>query len=292
MKKFLQKDSTWAGIFLLPNFLCFFLFVLIPIVSALVLSFTKWNLLSVPEFVGFDNYMKLFQDKIFVQVLVNTLIFTAFAVPLLVVVSLLIALAVNQQIAGKKFYRTLIFLPVISSNVVVSVMWKWLLIPDYGFVNYFLSWFGITGPNWLTNSFWAMFSVIFVFIWKSVGYYMLIFLAGLQGIPTTYYEAVEIDGGNTWHKFRNITLPLLSPTTFFVTVMVIIGSFQIFDIVMMMTSGGPGRSTSVLVHYLYQQAFRFFDMGYATAISYVLFIIVLLLTFLQFKFNKSDDMST
>ncbi|WP_077532532.1 carbohydrate ABC transporter permease [Massiliimalia massiliensis] len=293
MKKMMQRDSTWAGIFLLPNLICFLLFVLIPIVSAFVLSFMQWDMLSTPKFIGFDNYIRLFtQDEIFIQVLVNTLIFTACSVPMVIIASLLIAMALNQQILGKKFYRVLIFLPVISSNVVVSVMWKWLLVPDYGFVNYFLSWFGIAGPNWLTDANWSMFSIIFVFVWKNIGYYMLIFLAGLQGIPNSYYEAVEMDGGNAWHKFRNITIPLLSPTTFFVTVMVVIGSFQVFDIVMLMTEGGPGRSTSVMVHYLYQQAFRYFDMGYATAISYILFIIVLILTFLQFRFNKSENWSS
>lgn len=161
MKKMMQRDSTWAGIFLLPNLICFLLFVLIPIVSAFALSFMQWDMLSTPKFIGFDNYIRLFtQDEIFIQVLVNTLIFTACSVPIVIIASMLIAMALNQQIFGKKLYRVLIFLPVISSNVVVSVMWKWLLVPDYGFVNYFLSWFGIAGPNWLTDANWSMFSII------------------------------------------------------------------------------------------------------------------------------------
>jgi multiple sugar transport system permease protein len=288
LKKVFQKDGMWAVIFLFPNLACFLSFVLIPIIAAFVISFMSWDILSTPIFIGLQNYIRMFRDDpVFLQVLRNTLVFTFFSVILVVIISLLLAIILNMKFFGRKLFRTIIFLPVVASNVVVSVMWKWLLVPDFGFINYFFSWFGIRGPNWLTNQYWAMAAVIFVFIWKSAGYYMLIFLAGLQGIPSTYYEAVAIDGGNTLDKFRNITIPLLAPTTFFVSVMSIISSFQVFDIVMLMTEGGPGKSTSVMVHYLYQNAFRYFDMGYATSISYILFMLVLILTFLQFKFNDS-----
>ncbi len=290
IKSLLQKDSTMAFIFLLPNLICFLCFILIPILYSFVLSFMKWDILSAPSFVGLDNFIRLFtKDPVFQQVLTNTFIFVLFSVPGGTIISLFIALLLNQEIIGKRIYRTVFFLPVISSSVIVAMLWKWLLVPDFGLVNYLLSLFSIKGPNWLTDPNWALPSVIMVSIWKGVGFNMLIFLAGLQSIPTTYYEAVEIDGGNALHKFFNVTLPLLAPTTFFVVVMSIIGSFQAFDTVNLMTNGGPGRSTSVIVHYLYQKAFKSFDMGYAASISYVLFAMVLILTIIQFKINKSED---
>jgi multiple sugar transport system permease protein len=287
--KLLYKDSVWALIFLFPNLICFLVFLLIPVISSFFIGFMKWDLLSAPEFAGVSNYIRLFNDSIFLQTLRNTLVYSFFSVALLIICSLLMAVAVNVNLFGKKAFRTMIFLPVITSNVVVAIMWRWMFISEIGFVNYFLSWFHISGPNWLTDQNWAMVAVIFVSVWKSLGYYMMIFLAGLQSIPSTYYEAVDIDGGNNIVKFFNITIPLLAPTTFFITVMAIIGSFQVFDVVMLMTNGGPGRATSVVVHYLYQNAFRYFDMGYATSMSHVIFALVLIATFIQFRANKSDN---
>lgn len=285
-----KKERQLAFLFLTPNFICFFAFTLFPIIASFILSFTKWDILSSPEFIGIQNYIDLFtDDPIFLQVLANTLIFTVLSVPTTVVLSLLVAVALNTRIRGRNIYRTCFFLPLISSSVIVAVLWKWLLVPDFGLVNYILSWFGIKGPNWLTDEFWALPAISFVSVWKNIGFNMLIYLAGLQGIPDTYYEAVEIDGGGKITQFFHITLPLLSSTTFFVFIMSIINSFQSFDIVKLMTDGGPGRSTSVLSHYLYENAFSFFKMGYASAISYILFGLVMIITLFQFAIQKRRD---
>lgn len=284
------RDGFWAAIFLAPNLLCFLAFTVYPILFAFILSFLEWDILSPPVFQGLSNYIALFTvDAVFKQVLLNTLIFTVVTVPIGLLLSMFIAVLLNTGIHGQRIYRALFFLPVLSSSVMVAILWKWLYNPSFGVINYFLKLLGFAGPNWLTDVKWALPAVMIVSIWKGLGSNMLIFLAGLQGIPAQYYEAVEIDGGGKFQQFKCVTLPMLMPTTFFVMIMSTIGSFQVFDVVMMMTGGGPGRTTSVLVHYLYQNAFQFFKMGYASAISYVLFVIVLLLTILQFRFNRTDD---
>jgi multiple sugar transport system permease protein len=211
----------------------------------------------------------------------NTIYFAGVSVPLGIVCSLLLAVALDQGANFKKFYRAAYFLPVVSSMVAVAVVWQFIYNPEYGLFNYFLSLLGIKGPNWLTSTVWAMPAVIITSVWKNVGFNMLIFLAGLQGISNDYYEAAELDGANLRQKFFYITIPLLSPTTFFVTVMSFIGSFQVFDTVFLMTQGGPARSTSVIVHYLYENAFKYFNMGYASAMAYVLFFMVFLITMIQ-----------
>lgn len=280
----------FAWFFLMPNFVCFFSFTLFPVLASFFLSFTKWDILSAPVFVGIKNYIELFtEDPVFAQIFRNTLLFTVFTVPSTVILSLLVAVGLNTNLKGKNLYRVAFFLPLISSSVIVAALWKWLLVPDFGLVNYGLSWFGISGPNWLTDERWALLAISFVSVWKNVGFNMIIYLAGLQGIPDAYYEAVEIDGGGTAAKFFHITLPLLSSTTFFVFIMSVISSFQSFDLIRLMTDGGPGRSTSVLSHYLYQSAFSYFKMGYASAISYILFALVLAITCIQFFYRKRKN---
>jgi len=286
-KKLLYKDSTWAAILLLPNILGFLIFTLIPVVASFFLSFASWDLLMPLEWVGLQNYMELFKDEIFIKVFWNTLYFSAISVPMGIVLSLFLAIALDQNIKWKKFYRAAYFLPVISSMVAVAVVWQWIYNPEYGALNYLLSLFGIKGPSWLTSTVWAMPAVILTSVWKGLGFNMLIFLAGLQSIPDSYYEAADIDGATWFHKFRFVTIPLLSPTTFFVTVMAFIGSFQVFDAVFLMTQGGPARSTSVIVHYLYENAFQYFRMGYASAMAYVLFFMVLVVTLVQFRYQKN-----
>lgn len=283
--RFLYKDTAWAFVLLLPNIVCFLVFTLFPVVASFLLSFTSWDILSPIKWVGLQNYIKLFQDPIFLKVLRNTLYYSVVSVPLTVVLSLFLALALDK-IPGKKVYRAAYFLPVISSMVAVAVVWQWMYNPEYGIINYLLRFFGIRGPNWLTSTVWAMPAVIITSVWKSLGFNMLIFLAGLQAIPDSYYEAAEIDGAGWVHKFWYITLPLLSPTTFFVTVMAFIGSFQAFDAVFLMTQGGPARSTSVIVHYIYENAFRYFRMGYASAMAYVLFLMVFIVTLIQFRWQR------
>lgn len=281
-KPLLYRDGIWAFLMLLPNLLGFLMFVLLPVVATFVISFASWDLTSNFKFVGVDNYTHLLADETFHQVLWNTIYFTAVSVPIGIIISLFLANVLNQKLRFIRFYRAAFFIPVISSMVAVAVIWQWIYNPQYGLLNYALSWFGITGPTWLTSTKWAMIGIMITAIWKNLGFNMLIFLAGLQGISESYYEAAEIDGAKWYSKFWNITVPLLSPTTFFVTVMAVINSFQVFDTVYLMTQGGPARTTSVLVYYIYQNAFQYFQMGYASAIAYVLFFIVLMITLLQF----------
>jgi multiple sugar transport system permease protein len=242
------------------------------------------------KWVGLANYKTLFQDDIFRKVLWNTLYYSVVSVPLGIMMSLLLAVFLNQKLKFMRFYRAAFFMPVISSFVAVAVIWQWIYNPDFGLLNYFLSWFGIDGPSWLTSSVWAMPAIILTSVWKNLGYNMLIFLAGLQGISESYYEAADIDGAKWYTKFWHITVPLLSPTTFFVTVTSIIGSFQVFDAVYLMTQGGPARATSVLVHYIYQTAFQYLDIGYASAMAYILFFLVLIVTLIQFARQKKWSM--
>lgn len=286
-KRIMYSDYFWAAVFLLPNFIGFLIFILFPVLASFGLSFAQWDLLGDISWIGLSNYQELISDKIFIQVLWNTIYFTVGTVPFGIIISLFLAIALNQKIIGVKFYRGAYFLPVISSTVAVAVVWQWLYNPEFGLLNYILDLFGISGPNWLSSTTWAMPAVIITSIWKGLGFNMLLFLAGLQGIPQTYYEAAEIDGANWFAKFWHITIPSLSPTTFFVVIMSIIGSFQVFDVIYVMTEGGPARSTSVLVHYLYQNAFEYFRMGYASAIAYVLFFLVFTVTLIQLKRQKN-----
>jgi multiple sugar transport system permease protein len=272
---------------LAPNIIGFIMFMLIPVVATFVLSFTKYDMLKAPKFIGFDNYVTMFRDPIVWQVTGNTLLYTVLTVPVGMCISLLLAVMLDQKIAFRRFYRAAFFLPSITSMVVVAIVWQWIYNPEFGLLNYFLSLFGIKGPKWLLDARTSLLSLGIVGIWKSAGYNMIIFLSGLQGISTSYYEAAMLDGAGTWAKFRYITVPLLKPTTFFIFVMSVISSFQVFDQVMLMTQGGPGRSSSVLVHYLYQNAFTYFKLSYACAIAYLLFFIIMAITIFNMRMEKS-----
>lgn len=284
--KGLKDDSRWAWFMLLPNIIGFIMFMLIPIIATFVLSFTKYDMITTPKFIGLDNYINMFNDPIVWQVTKNTLIYSVITVPVGMCLSLLLAVALDQEIALKRFYRAAFFLPSITSMVVIAIVWQWIYNPEYGLLNFGLSLFNIEGGEWLISSSTSLVSISIVGIWKRLGYDMIIFLSGLQGIPNTYYEAAKLDGANKIQRFFYITLPMLKPTTFFVFVMAIINSFQVFDQVMLMTQGGPGRSSSVLVHYLYQNAFQYFKLGYACAIAYLLFAIVLLITAFNMRMEK------
>lgn len=284
-------EKSWKrilviSIFLLPSMLGFIIFTGFPIISSFFISFTEWDLISSPKFIGLDNYIDLLSDQAFWDALKHSLIFIAGYLPTVMVISLGVALMINQKIKFKSFYRSAYFAPVVTSWVAVSLIWKWLLNPTYGLVNYFLSWFGIQGPAWLQDPNWAMVGIIITSVWKDIGFVMILFLAGLQGISETYYEAADIDGASSFKKFRHITLPLLAPTTFFVFVISLINSFQVFDQVMIMTEGGPAGSTTVMVQLIYNHAFRYFEMGYAAALSWVLFIIIFIITAIQLKLQK------
>jgi len=285
---FMKSSGTQALFFLSPTLIIFATFILFPVIFSFYLSFHKWNMFSSGQsFVGLENYTRMLHDREFWLVLKNTLVYTIGTVPLNMALSLLVAYALNRKIAGKKILRTAFFAPVIISPVAAAVIWRWIYDPNFGLVNYMLDLFGIKGPNWINEPSSAMIALIIMGVWKTFGVNMVLFSAGLQGIPDSYYEAADIDGAGRWSKFWKITLPLLSPTTFFIMVMSIISSFQVFDIVYVLTSGGPLGSTKVLVFYLYEFAFKFFEMGYASAVAYILFIILIVLTLVQVKYMKN-----
>lgn len=286
VKKIIHHDAFWASIMLLPNIIGFLMFILIPVVVAFILSFMDYDVITQMKYVGLNNYIEMFNDSIVRQTLRNTFVYTVLTVPVGMALSLVLAVALDQKIIARRVYRAVYFLPAITSMVAVAVVWQWIYNPEFGLLNYILSLFGINGPSWLSSSKTSLISIAIVGIWKNLGYNMLLFLSGLQGISTSYYEAAKLDGANPLQEFTYITIPMLRPTTFFIFIMSIISSFQVFDSVMLMTEGGPGRSSSVLVHYLYQNAFQYFRMGYACAMAYLLFFIVLALTIFNIKINR------
>jgi len=281
-----RKEAVAGYLFLLPALGGILVFILGPVVAAIALSFTKWDLLTPAKFIGLSNYQELIQDPMFRKVMLNTLIFTGASAPLSLILSLGLALALNQKIKGIVVFRTIYFLPVVSSMVAVSLVWRWLYNPNYGLLNYFLNLLHLPSVNWLFSTTWAMPAIILMSVWKGLGYNMVIFLAGLQGIPQMYYESAKIDGAGKFQSFKDITLPLLSPTTFFVLVISIISSFQVFDQIFVMTSGGPAHATEVIIYYIYHNAFQIFRMGYASALAFCLFIIIFALTLLQIRLSK------
>ncbi|UCE06983.1 MAG: sugar ABC transporter permease [bacterium] len=283
-----KRNGVSALLFLSPTLIIFLTFIIFPVFFSFYLSFHQWNMFSAERsFVGLENYWRMFQEREFWMVLKNTFIYTLGTVPLNMALSLLVAYGLIRKVAGKKLLRTAFFAPVIISPVAAAVIWRWMYDPNFGLINYFLGFLGINTINWLNDPTAAMFALIVMGVWKTFGINMVLFSAGLQGIPENYYEAAKIDGAGRWANFWNITIPLLSPTTFFIMVMSIISSFQVFDIVYVLTSGGPLGSTKVLVFYLYEHAFKFFEMGYASAVAYILFTILIVLTLLQVKYMKS-----
>lgn len=284
------RKGDWGSalLFLSPTLVIFSTFILFPVFFSFYLSFQKWNMFSGDaSFVGFDNYLRMFQSAEFWQVLKNTAIYSIGTIPINMALSLWVAYLLNKKIAGKKFLRTAFFAPVIISPVAAALIWRWMYDPNFGLVNFFVETLGFNPVNWLNEPTAAMFALIIMSVWKTFGINMVLFSAGLQGIPDSYYEAAELDGAGKWAKFWNITIPMLAPTTFFIMIMSMISSFQVFDIVYVLTSGGPLGSTKVLVFYVYEYAFKFFEMGYASAISYFLFALLFLLTMFQIKYLKS-----
>ncbi len=279
-----NEETRFAWLALLPALLFFAVFVGFPIGYSFYLSFHDWNMMAAtPDWVGLDNYTALLQDEQFLRSLVQTALFTAGITACIVVFSLAMALLLDQKLRWIKLYRTIFYLPAVTSLVAIGIVWVWMFDPQYGLINQLLKLIGIAGPLWLADPSTALVALIITAAWRNVGYFATIFLAGLQGIDNMYYEAARIDGAGPWASFWRITLPLLKPTVLFVVVMSVILSFQVFALVYVMTAGGPAGSTSVLVFYLYQQAFTYFRMGYASAIGYILFVIIFILTVLQFR---------
>lgn len=277
-----RADALWGYFFIGPQLLGLLAFSLFPLIYAFVLSFMKWDGLGARQFVGLANFRSQLGDQEFRDALVHTVYYTALAVPGSVIISLLVALCVNN-VKGKAIYRVIFFLPTITSSVAVSMLWLWLLNGDYGLINVYLhDWFGLNPPNWLVSSTWVIPAIALVAVWAGLGFNMVIFLAGLQGIPAVYLEAAQIDGASKLRQFWNITLPLLSPTTFFVTIISIIASFQVFDLIFVMTNGGPGTESSTMVFHIYELAFVNFTFGKSAAEAVILFAVILAITLFQF----------
>jgi multiple sugar transport system permease protein len=264
-------------LFASPWLVGFFLFTGGPMVASFWLSFTRYDVTSEMRWIGLNNYIKLFQDSLISLSLYNTAYYSFLAIPLGIIVALFFALLLNQNLPGMRAMRTIYYLPSITSGVAVSLLWLWVLDPRFGLVNGFLEFIGISGPSWLQSPSWSKPALILMSVW-STGTVILIFLAGLQGVPSHLYDAAAVDGANSWHKFRFVTVPMLTPTIFFNLVMGIIGSFQIFTQVYVMTEGGPNNSTLFYMLYLYRQAFTYVSMGYASAMAWLLFLVILLLT--------------
>jgi multiple sugar transport system permease protein len=275
-------------LFIAPAMVIFFVFTLLPVAIALYLSFTDYDVFTRMNFIGAANYQDVFDDEYFWRALWNTLTYTVASVPLGMAIGLGLALLLNQKLRGLGLYRTIYYVPVVTSMVAVAMIWVQLFDPLYGVISNGLESIGIKGIDWLGDPSLAMPSVIAVSVWKVIGWNMLIYLAGLQGIPEYLKEAAAIDGANRSQTFWRITLPLLQPTTFFIFVTSVIGAFQVFDVVYVMTGGGPANATTTLVHQIYNAAFKALDMGYAAAMSFVLFGIILAVSMFSYRAMRAE----
>lgn len=282
-----MREEWSAYAMLSPGLLLFAVFVVFSISFSIYISFHRWDILNPAKpYVGLDNYRQLANDDGFHKAVYNTFVYTIFAVPLTMLGGLILALLLNQSIRARGLFRTIFFLPVITPLVVSALIWKWVYNGDYGLANYYLQKIGLIDSPllWLADPDLAMPSVIIMNIWRGVGFAMVIYLAGLQAIPEEYYEAAKVDGAGVWHRLRHITVPLLAPTSFFLLVIGIIGAFQIFTEVFIMTGGGPLQATTTMVYYVWTYGFQLFQMGYATAIAYALFAIIFVFTCIQVRF--------
>jgi multiple sugar transport system permease protein len=273
-------------VFLLPSALPLVMFTLYPMIGALWTSLHSWNLLSPMQWVGFDNYIKLAQDPATHRAFLNTLYYLVGYLPLVYFGGLALALALNSRIPARNLLRGVYFLPVVTSWIVVALVWRWLLNPDIGIVNFALGLVGIDGPGWWTDPAWAMPSIIIASAWKDLGFVMIILLAGLQAIPADLYEAARVDGAGPWRRLVSVTMPMLSPSTFFVIVISLINGFQVFDQVYAMTGGGPAGASTVVVQQIYDLTFRYGRAGEASALSWMLFLLVLVVTIVQIRGQK------
>ena len=293
----LMKDNNTtkisaAYIFLTPALLAIFVFFLIPVIAAFIMSFTDFDIYSLGNFhlvrfIGLTNYIKIFDDPLFWQALKNTLYFVVAGGPLSITVSLGAALLLNSKLVKfKGAFRLIYFMPVVTTLVAVSVLWRFIYQPRFGILNYLLGFLGASPIDWLGDPHWAMPAIILMAVWKNFGYNMIIFIAGLQNIPEDLYEAANIEGASAWQQFKHITIPLLAPTTLFISIITMIGYFQLFAEPYIMTQGGPLNSTLSIVLYMYQEGFRWWNMGYSSALAFILFFIILVISLIQLKVQK------
>lgn len=290
----MQKFSVRAAYFFLaPALSAIFIFFFIPVIAAFLISLTDFDIyalgdFSTVRFIGISNYLKLFDDPLFWIALKNTFYYVIAASPLSIAVSLGAAIILNSKLVRfKAIFRLSYFIPVVTTLVAVAIVWRFIYHPRFGIMNYFLSWFNINPIDWLGDPDWAMPAIILMSVWKNFGYNMIIFIAGLQNIPEDLYEAADMEGASGFQRFRSITLPMLAPTTFFVSIITMIGFFQLFAEPYVMTQGGPLNSTLSIVQYMYQEGFRWWNMGYSASIAFVLFFIIFIATLVQFKLQKS-----
>ena len=277
------NNERFAGwVFILPALLGTLIFIVIPVICSFGLSFTKWDLLNPIRFVGLDNYKEIFSEALFFKIFWNTVVFAISTSVLGVIIPLILACILNSKIRGSEFYKTAYFLPFITPMIVIGVVWEWIFDPNIGLLNHILH----LHINWLYDTHFAMPVLIIVSVWKLIGYNMVIFLSSLSGISQSMFEAAKIDGATPFQTFKNVTIPLLSPSIFFVVIITAISSFQVFDLIYLMTQGGPLDSTNVLVYAIYKNAFEYFNVGKASAIAYVLFFIILVLTLVQWSLRK------
>lgn len=289
----IRTNLSAVYLFLSPALSAIFVFFFIPVLAAFILSFTDFDIyalgdLSNTRFIGFDNYSRLFNDPLFWKALQNTFLFVISAGPLSVLVSLGAAILLNSRLVKfKGLFRMVYFIPVVTTLVAVAIVWRFIYHPRFGILNYFLGFFGINPVDWLGDPTWAMPAIILMSVWKTFGYNMIIFIAGLQNIPEYLYEAAVIEGAGPWQQFRRITLPMLAPTTLFISIITMIGFFQLFAEPYIMTQGGPLNSTLSIVQYMYQEGFRWWNMGYSASLAFVLFFIIFIATMIQMKVQKN-----
>lgn len=281
-----DQEGRWAFWLLLPALFGIGFFTVIPTLGSFLLSFTSWDLLGAPQWVGGANYQDLAQDPLFWRVLAQTGSFVLMYVALDAAIALALALALNQKIRAVGLLRTAYFMPVVCSMVAGAILWSWIYDPRYGLLNAVLAAWHVAPVRWLTDSHWAMPALVLVSVWKNLGYDMLLFLAGLQAVPSQQIEAASLDGANAWQRFRHVTLPLIAPTLVMVGIMATIRAFQTFDTVFLMTEGGPHRSTTIIGYWLFQNAFTYFKLGKAAALAYVLFAILVALSALQWVLRR------
>lgn len=280
------SERIWLWIFLAPTLFGLIFATLGPVLAAVGISFADWDVITAPSFAGIENYQRLIKDPTFAKAIRNTIYFAGIMVPGATIIGLSLALIMNQKLRGITWYRTAYFLPVVSSTVAVALVWSWIYAKDFGLLNWLLRQMGLQPIAWLSSTHWAMPSVIIMAIWGHMGEAMVIFLAGLQSISQSYYEAAEVDGASSWQKLIHITLPLITPSIFFYFIITMISGFQTFETIYIMTRGGPVNATTTMVYYIYRNAFRNFKMGYASAQAIVLFLIIMALTLVYWRLQE------
>ena len=287
-KSLTRRKQLVAYSFILPNLLGFFIFTFVPIVFSLLLSFCEWNSGGDIKFVGLDNFIQMFtRDKSFWISLKNTIYYTVVTVPVTLGLALFLAILMNKPLKGRVFFRSVLFFPYVASLVAIAVVWMALFNPDRGPINSIHMAIGIQNPpRWAASTTWAMPTIIGLTVWKGMGYYMVVYLAALQGVSRDLYEAASLDGANKWQQFTNITWPCVTPTTFYILMMLVVATFKSYDIMYITTQGGPGEATKVLAYHIYNTAFVSSKFGYASAIAMVLLAIIIVITLTQFKFEK------